>query len=1042
MNVSAPFIARPIATALLAIAILLGSILGYRLLPISSLPQVDFPTIQITTQLPGASADTVAALVTAPLERQLSQISGLQTLSSMSSYGWSQITLQFILDRNIDAASQDVQSAITAANSTLPSDLPYPPTYAKVNPADPPIVTLAITSDTVSLPQLSDIADTLIGQRLSQITGVGRVTVQGRLRPAVRVQIDLPRLASYGISLSTLRAAIANANLSGSKGSLDGAQQALSISANDQLESAKAYENVVIASPNGTPIFLKDVATVIGGLENNKVGGYYNGKPAIIIDVQRQPGANIVQTVELIQKQLPTLSQSMPASARLTIVSDRTGTIRASVQEVQLTLVLSVGLVILVVLLFLRTFSATIVAGVTLPLSIMASFGVMYFAGFSIDNLSLMALTIAAGFVVDDAIVMIENITRYIEEGLSPLEAAYKGAGEIGFTIISLTMSLIAVFIPLLFMTGIVGRLFREFALTLTITVIVSAVISLTLTPMMSARLLKAPRHNGHFFLVRWSEKGLDALLRFYRITLDSVLRHRRLTLVTAIVTLIATVALYVVIPKGFMPQQDSGLLTVTTEAAQDVSFERMQELQAQVEAVIRRDPDVSGVVSLVGIGAANPTLNAGRLAVSLKPLSQRANAKVIVARLQAQLNGIPGINSSFQVVQDIQIGTRTGRTPYQYVLVGADPQTFPTWAARINDALLNLPSITSVSSDLQNNGQRVQINVDRIAAGRLGVTMQAINEVLYDAFGQRQISTIYGQANQYRVVMEADPKYQTDPAALAQLYVAGTSGTQIPLLAVAEVKRVAAALVVNHVQQFPAVTFNFELSPGASLDEAIRDVKAAEASVNLPSNFVGSFAGDAQEFAQSLASQPWLIFAAVVVIYIVLGVLYESLVHPFTILTTLPSAGVGALLALMMFGMELSLIGIIGIILLMGIVKKNAILMIDFAIEAERTQGLSPEAAIREACLLRFRPIMMTTVAALLGALPLAVGHGAGAELRVPLGITIVGGLILSQILTLYTTPVIYLAMDGLRRRIVNHIGEFPGLEPDVETEPPEQRP
>jgi multidrug efflux pump len=1018
MNISAPFIARPIATSLLAIAILLGSILGYRLLPISSLPQVDFPIIQVTTQLPGASADTIASLVTAPLERQLSQISGLQTMSSTSSFGLSTITLQFILDRDIDAASQDVQSAISAANSTLPADLPYPPTYSKVNPADPPILSLALTSRTIPLEQLSDLADTLISQRLSQISGVGRVTVQGRIRPAIRVQADLPRLASYGLSLSNLRTAIANTSLSGSKGSLDGSQKYLTIAANDQLNSAKQYENVVVATVGGLPVLLKDVARIISGLENDKVAATYNGSPAVVLDVQRQPGANIVQTVASIRQEVSTLQQSVPAAAALSIVSDRTATIRASVDEVQLTLVISVALVILVVLLFLRTMSATLVAGVTLPLSLVSTFGIMYFAGFSIDNLSLMALTIAAGFVVDDAIVMIENIVRFMEEGLSPLEAAYKGAGEIGFTIVSLTLSLIAVFIPLLFMTGIVGRLFREFALTLTITVSVSAIIALTLTPMMASRLLHPPGKSGHIAPVRWSEHAIDGMLRFYRVTLDWVLRHRGLTLLVAIATLGITAWLYIIIPKGFMPEQDTGLITITTEAAQDVSFERMVALQKQVDDVVRADADVAGVVSVIGVGVTNPTLNTGRLSVTLKPQAdRRGTARDAIARLQQRTSALPGITSSFQVIQDIQIGAQVGRTKYQYVLVGADQESFDEWAERLYRAIRDLPSLANVSTSVQNNGQRVQINVDRVAAGRLGVSMQAVNETLYNAFGQRQIATIYGQANQYRVVLEAEPRFQSDPSVLKSLHITGTNG-QVPLMTFAQVERVAAPLVVNHVQQFPAAIFSFDLAPGSPLDEAIGAIEAAEAQIGMPSNFVGSFVGDAEEFANSLESQPWLILAAVIVIYIVLGVLYESLVHPFTILTTLPSAGVGALLALMMFGMELSIIGIIGIILLMGIVKKNAIIMIDFAIEAERDRGLSPEAAIREACLLRFRPIMMTTVAALFGALPLAFGHGAGAELRVPLGVTIIGGLVLSQILTLYTTPVIYLAMDNVRQR------------------------
>jgi multidrug efflux pump len=1057
MSVSGPFIARPIATSLLAIAILLGSVLAYFRLPISSLPQVDFPVIQVVTQLPGASANTMAQLVTAPLERQLGQIPALQNMTSLSSQGLSQVTLQFNLDRDINAAGQDVQSAISAAEGDLPTGLPYPPTYSKVNPADPPIITLAMSSDSVPLEKLSDLADTFLSPRLSQITGVGRVTVQGKMRPAVRIQADLTRLASYGISMETLRAAILEANVSGAKGSLNGADKAFTIGANDQLEDARAYETVVVAYSGGSPVLLRDVANIVGGLENTRVLGRYNGKTAVVIDVQRQPGANIVDTVERMKQQLPNLERVLPKGVTLEVVADRTGTIRASVQEVQLTLVLSVGLVIMVVLLFLRTLSATFVAGVTLPLSLASAFGVMWYAGFSLDNLSLMALTIATGFVVDDAIVMIENIVRYMERGRTPMQAAYEGAKEIGFTIISLTMSLVAVFIPLLFMTGIVGRLFREFALTLTIAVVVSAIVSLTLTPMMAARLLKTPSGKPRSLLGRIAEAPVNGMLAFYRVTLDAALRVQWLVLLITIATVAITVHLYIVIPKGFLPAQDTGLVTAETLAATDVSFERMQGLQNQVETVIRRDPDVAGVVSIIGAGASTPTPNAGHFALTLKPRDEReASAAEIVERLNAATRDIPGISAHFQATQDIQIGTRLSRTQYQYVLVGSDPSVFSEWSGRMLEALKAEPALADVSSDLQDQGPTLLIKVDRVAAGRLGVSMQDVNNALYNAFGQRQISTIYAQSNQYRVVLEAEPRFQTDPAMLANLFVPGGNAAaaaevvgapsqsgistlsrsgqsrsgQIPLASFATIERTTAPLSISRVQQFPAATISFDLAPGVSLDTAITAINEAAQRIGMPSSMVGSFEGAAQEFTQALDNQIWLILAAVFVIYVVLGVLYESFIHPFTILSTLPSAGIGALLALDYFGMEFSFVALIGVILLMGIVKKNAIIMIDFALEAERERGLAPEAAIREAALLRFRPIMMTTFAALLGALPLVLGHGAGSELRVPLGVTIIGGLLLSQLLTLYTTPVIYLAMDRLKDAVVRAVGGKTGFE------------
>jgi multidrug efflux pump len=1020
MNVSAPFIHRPIATSLLGVATLLGGILGYLWLPVSALPQVDFPTIQVTTQLPGTNPETMASIVTAPLERQLGQIPSLETMTSSSSFGISRITLQFSLDRDIDGATQDVQAAINAAGSTLPRTLPYPPTYSKVNPADAPIVMLALTSPTIPLRQLSDLSDTLIAQRLAEISGVGAVSVQGGIRPAVRIQADLARLASYGLALDDLRAAIAAANNAGPKGSLDGAHQSYAISANDQLSTAEAYRSLVVAYRNNAPIILGDVAQVIDGLENSKVGGWYQGNPAVIIDVQRQPGANVIDTVERVRRALPRLQRAMPVGVTLTIVHDRTDTIRASVRDVQFTLVLSVVLVVLVVLIFLRTVRATIIAGVALPLSLIATFGVMWFCGFSLNNLSLMALTIGTGFVVDDAIVMIENIVRHIENGEKPFDAALRGAREIGFTIISLTFSLIAVFIPLLFMTGIVGRMFSEFAMTLTIAVVVSAVVSLTLSPMMCSKILR-PTHSGPGNrITRGFHRSVDWSIERYRVSLEWVLRHANLTLAVTLATIAATVWLYIVIPKGFLPQHDTGLISAVMEAGQDVSFQRMHDLQGQVESAIRRDPDVAGVVSVIGISPMNPTPNAGRLAITLRPRNQRNDlVGAIVERLQRAVATIPGVIVYFQPVQDIQIGTRISRAQYQYTLVGTDAALVTTWAERLTDRLRSDPVLRDVASEAQQGGLQVMVHVDREKASRLGVTMQEVNDTLNSAFGQRQVSTIYGQANQYRVILEAMPQYQQDPSSLGKLYLNGTGGAQVPLNAIATFERVTAPLLIAHQEQFPSVTISFNLAPDASLSDAVAAVSAAERDIGMPASLTGSYSGDAEEFAKSLANQPWLILAAIITIYIILGVLYESFIHPITILSTLPSAGVGALLALMLLGYDLSIIALIGIILLMGIVKKNAIMMIDFALDAERTQGMRPRDAIVQAALLRFRPIMMTTLAALFGALPLALESGTGSELRNPLGITIVGGLLLSQLLTLYTTPVIYLMLERLRLRL-----------------------
>jgi multidrug efflux pump len=1018
MNVSEIFIRRPIATSLLMAGVILLGLLGYVLLPISSLPNVDFPTIQVTTQLPGAAPDVMASSVTTPLEQQFGQISGLTSMNSVSSFGVSTITLQFGLDRDIDSAAQDVQAAINVATGVLPQNLPSPPVYNKVNPADTAILTLAITSDSVPIDKVNDYADTLLAQKLSEVTGVGLVTIEGNQKPAVRIQINPATTAAQDLSLEDIRTALTQANVDAPKGSFDGAHQAYAINANDQLFSAADYSSIIVAYRNGAPIRLSDVGRVVDSVENTKLAGWYGDKPAVILDIQRQPGANIIQVVDSIKKLLPQLLTAIPPSVHVSILTDRTATIRASVADVQFTLLLTIALVVLVIFLFLRKLWATVIPSVALPLAIIGTFGMMKLAGFSLDNLSLMALTIATGFVVDDAIVMIENIVRYIEMGEKPFDAALKGAKQIGFTVISLTVSLLAVFIPLLFMTGVVGRLFREFAITLSVSIVVSAIVSLTLTPMMCARLLRAEKEENHGKFYVWTEKFFDGMLALYDRGLRWVLKHQGLTLAVAITTLVGTLILYVVMPKGLLPEQDTGLIIGVTDAAQNISFRAMSARQREIADVVMQDPDVASVTSFVGTGTINATLNTGRLSINLKPRNQRSAAAAdIIARLRDRVNGVEGIALYMQAVQDLQIDSRVSRTQYQYTLQDADAKELAEWAPKLVDKLRSAPELNDVASDQQNDGFQIDIAVDRDKASRLNVLPQDIDNTLYDAFGQRQISTIFTQLNQYRVILEVEPSYQQNPAALAKIYVKSATGQLVPLSAFATMTPTTAPLVITHQGQFASATLSFNLRRGYSLSNAVAAVQQAQRNIGLPDTVQTQFSGSAAEFQSSLKSEPWLILAAVVVVYIVLGVLYESYIHPITILSTLPSAGVGALLALIICRTDFSMVALIGIVLLIGIVKKNAIMMIDFALEAERNEGLSPEKSIYKACLLRFRPIMMTTMAALLGALPLALENGTGSELRRPLGITMVGGLLVSQVLTLYTTPVIYLYMERLSR-------------------------
>jgi len=1085
MNPSRIFILRPVATSLLMVGILLAGMVAFRQLPVSALPQVDYPTIQILTFYPGASPDVMTSSVTAPMERQFGEIPGLNQMTSVSSYGGSLITLQFDLQQNIDVAEQEVQAAINASGTYLPRDLPNPPIYSKVNPADSPIVTLALTSDQLPLSKVEDLADTTLAQKISQLPGVGLVTISGGQKPAVRIQANPTALASYGLSLEDLRSGLAAANTDQAKGNIQGPHQSFSIGANDQIYSGEDYKPIIIAYRNGAPVRVQDVANVIDGVENVQQSAWMNTSPAVIVNVQRQPGANIINVVDRIVKLLPQLNAALPPTVKVTVLTDRTITIRASVRDVELELLLTIALVVMVIFIFLRHVAATIIPSVAVPLSIVGTFGVMYLLGYSLDNLSLMALTISTGFVVDDAIVMIENIDRFIEEGHSPLEAALMGSKQIGFTIVSLTVSLIAVLIPLLFMGDIVGRLFREFAITLSVTILVSAFVSLTLTPMMSARLLKKSDKQHESWFARGSERAFNGLRDFYATTLRFVLQHQPITLVVTVGTLALTIFLFIIVPKGFFPVQDTGVILGITEAPETASFQWMADRQQQVANVVLKDPDVESLSSFIGVDGTNMTPNVGRIQINLKPRDQRtASASEIIRRLQPNVNQIPGIILYMQSVQDITVESRISRTQFQYTLESASAQDLTDYVPKLLQRLQKIPQLRDVASDQGSGSLEAVLVVDRNTASRLGVTPQMIDDTLYDAFGQRLISTIFTQLNQYHVVLEVSPDHRLTPNDLNDIYVhaspggappatsgggvggpsvgaAATSQSSsgsstassaqgangaggnpsasfatgrsqiIPLSAFAHIETRTTPIAVYHQGQFPVTTISFNLAPGASLGEATKLIDAAREEIGMPASIHPSFQGTAAVFQSSLANEPYLVLAALITVYIVLGVLYESYIHPLTILSTLPSAGVGAILALLIFGMEFGVVALIGIILLIGIVQKNAIMMIDFALEAERDQGKAPHEAIYQACLLRFRPILMTTFAAMFGGLPLALGSGTGSELRRPLGVTIVGGLLVSQVLTLYTTPVVYLFFDRMARRLsrykINQVVEEP---------------